>query len=686
MGEDWQEVPSRNHRRSNADDVSKVAKSAFVTNFPESVLARDLWRSCSVYGTVVDVFIPSKKSKVDWCGFDCSSGCKRKHDLNCSNGDGFLKYEHMKLPDNSTVWGALNTRECENNCAKSCNCMAYTNLNMYGNGSICVVWFDDLIDLRVIHRGGNDLYIRMSHIEIGWKKRFLFLDRRAIPDAMVWRHYDSDVNDPFPKDSFNASDVSMLTEQVVDLRPVPSGLLFMGWLATTWEFLGFHPVFKDIKGNVVTMSEYLRFPFMFGASISKGPPLTSQDQIVQHTTSPLPLGQNILAKTDHQKRVEVEDPKIVATQEQKARVAAKKREKRWQGGDGGESSRLATKRKKTATRKDGPVAFEATPSPKPLRTLKPTGPSGGVAETAEPRKDRSPRVSPHGLANRSVHNYSDTHVNEGAGTLRLGTFGDPSGKAMTIVNTEVVQSSPSHQSAHYSNLEGGESSRRGSFYVLDWSIHQRCRLDTLAWCRELMVHLAPPATQEESNALNNVTALERAWFSLARGAQAQTDILERFEHLQGEFDKLAETHAECEETVRKLVQARLDLAHSSHLYTTLSERHKAVKNEHEGCAWKLEVLRSQNDELSQANRDQALQIRKLEDELARKDSALVYAERLNAKRAKEKEKLVTQLSKTEMEKLDCIRKLLPTVMEHLLQSHEYKQSLSEPLNLAIQVR
>nr|GEV25099.1 pescadillo-like protein [Tanacetum cinerariifolium] len=63
MGEDWQEVPSRNHRRFNADDVSKVAKSVFVTNFPESVSAQDLWKSCSVYGTVVDVFIQSKKSK-----------------------------------------------------------------------------------------------------------------------------------------------------------------------------------------------------------------------------------------------------------------------------------------------------------------------------------------------------------------------------------------------------------------------------------------------------------------------------------------------------------------------------------------------------------------------------------------------------------------------------------------------
>nr|GFC46075.1 hypothetical protein [Tanacetum cinerariifolium] len=27
MGEDWQEVPSRNHRRSNADDVSKYSNA-----------------------------------------------------------------------------------------------------------------------------------------------------------------------------------------------------------------------------------------------------------------------------------------------------------------------------------------------------------------------------------------------------------------------------------------------------------------------------------------------------------------------------------------------------------------------------------------------------------------------------------------------------------------------------------
>nr|GEW60310.1 hypothetical protein [Tanacetum cinerariifolium] len=75
---------------------------------------------------------------------------------------------------------------------------------------------------------------------------------------------------------------------------------------------------------------------------------------------------------------------------------------------------------------------------------------------------------------------------------------------------------------------------------------------------------------------------------------------------------------------------------------------------------------------------------KLEGELARKDSALVYAERINAERAQEEEKRVAQLSKMEMENFDCIRKILPTVVDCLFQSHEYKKSLSEPLNLAIQ--
>jgi hypothetical protein len=45
--------------------------------------------------------------------------------------------------------------------------MAYTNSNISGEGSGCVMWFGDLIDIRQFQDGGQDLYIRMFGSELG---------------------------------------------------------------------------------------------------------------------------------------------------------------------------------------------------------------------------------------------------------------------------------------------------------------------------------------------------------------------------------------------------------------------------------------------------------------------------------------------------------------------------------------
>ncbi|GKF20316.1 hypothetical protein Tco_0068954, partial [Tanacetum coccineum] len=176
-----------------------------------------------------------------------------------------------------------------------------------------------------------------------------------------------------------------------------------------------------------------------------------------------------------------------------------------------------------------------------------------------------------------------------------------------------------------------------------------------------MVHLAPPATKEDSNALTNEVAFQRAWFSLARGAMALTDILERFENLLANYDTLADTHTECLETVQKLVTARQDLEHNAKLYTDAINRYKAVKEEHAGCEQRAKILENEKNYLSAANHDQAAHIQALETELAKKDYALATTERMIVDGTKEHEKLVTQLSKAEVEKFDCIQKLLPTV-------------------------
>ncbi|GKC66312.1 hypothetical protein Tco_1098910 [Tanacetum coccineum] len=109
-----------------------------------------------------------------------------------------------------------------------------------------------------------------------------------------------------------------------------------------------------------------------------------------------------------------------------------------------------------------------------------------------------------------------------------------------------------------------------------------------------------------------------------------------------------------------------------------------VRGEHAGCAEKLISAERERDELRAVNADQASHIKELEAELARKDSALVFSERVSSERAVENERLVSKLGYLEKEKTDSIRKLLPTVVRRLLNSHEYKESLSIPFNLVIQ--
>ncbi|GJW95160.1 hypothetical protein Tco_0174832, partial [Tanacetum coccineum] len=49
--------------KTKEDDVAKISTSIYVTNFPESLLAKELFHSCKVYGHVMDSFIPTKRAK-----------------------------------------------------------------------------------------------------------------------------------------------------------------------------------------------------------------------------------------------------------------------------------------------------------------------------------------------------------------------------------------------------------------------------------------------------------------------------------------------------------------------------------------------------------------------------------------------------------------------------------------------
>ncbi|KAI7739625.1 hypothetical protein M8C21_001581, partial [Ambrosia artemisiifolia] len=130
---------------------------------------------CGPYGTCnsknfpicscLDGFVP-KRAK-DWKAGDWTSGCELRTPLECGDGNaiGFKRVSGVKLPDtrSSRYNLSMNLWECEMECRRHCECTAYANLYVIGSG--CLLWFDNLMDIREADET-QDLYIRMALSEL----------------------------------------------------------------------------------------------------------------------------------------------------------------------------------------------------------------------------------------------------------------------------------------------------------------------------------------------------------------------------------------------------------------------------------------------------------------------------------------------------------------------------------------
>eukprot|EP00257_Ricinus_communis_P021242 XP_015580679.1 G-type lectin S-receptor-like serine/threonine-protein kinase At4g27290 [Ricinus communis] len=110
-------------------------------------------------------FVP--ESPTNWKSQEWSDGCIRRTPLVCNDTDRFVKYTGIKLPDTSSSWydRSIDIKECEVLCLKNCSCTAYANLDIRGGGSGCLLWFNNLMDIRILD-GGQDLYVRVAASEI----------------------------------------------------------------------------------------------------------------------------------------------------------------------------------------------------------------------------------------------------------------------------------------------------------------------------------------------------------------------------------------------------------------------------------------------------------------------------------------------------------------------------------------
>ncbi|XP_059591529.1 G-type lectin S-receptor-like serine/threonine-protein kinase At4g27290, partial [Vitis vinifera] len=107
------------------------------------------------------------KFQSNWDMADWSKGCVRSTPLDCQKGDGFVKYSGVKLPDTRNSWfdESMNLKECASLCLRNCSCTAYANSDIRGGGSGCLLWFDDLIDIRDFTQNGQEFYARMAASE-----------------------------------------------------------------------------------------------------------------------------------------------------------------------------------------------------------------------------------------------------------------------------------------------------------------------------------------------------------------------------------------------------------------------------------------------------------------------------------------------------------------------------------------
>ncbi|XP_052207519.1 G-type lectin S-receptor-like serine/threonine-protein kinase At4g27290 [Diospyros lotus] len=137
----------------------------------------DQFKLCGPYGSCNIKYMPVcrclvkfvPKNQGIWDSGDWSNGCDRKVPIkDCRSKVGFLKYSRYKLPDTRNSWydRTMTLNQCRDKCLNNCSCTAYSNLDVRNGGTGCLLWFDELVDMREVSEDGQDIYIRMVSSEL----------------------------------------------------------------------------------------------------------------------------------------------------------------------------------------------------------------------------------------------------------------------------------------------------------------------------------------------------------------------------------------------------------------------------------------------------------------------------------------------------------------------------------------
>ncbi|XP_023729509.1 G-type lectin S-receptor-like serine/threonine-protein kinase At4g27290 isoform X1 [Lactuca sativa] len=117
----------------------------------------------------------------EWKAGDWSSGCQRRKPLDFRTPDFFHKISGVVFPDTrrSSYNKSMSLGECEMACRRDCSCTAYANLDIRNGGSGCLLWFNELMDIRE-YDDDQQLYIRMSTFQLTAESQFSFNKKKGV--------------------------------------------------------------------------------------------------------------------------------------------------------------------------------------------------------------------------------------------------------------------------------------------------------------------------------------------------------------------------------------------------------------------------------------------------------------------------------------------------------------------------
>ncbi|GJY64841.1 hypothetical protein Tco_0466301 [Tanacetum coccineum] len=164
----------------------------------------------------------------------------------------------------------------------------------------------------------NKCFKEITSSPKGWKKKFFLIDRRAIPDAMAWRHRDTDVLDEFPI-SYNEDNADLVAEKIIPLRKPPQSLLYMTGLTTVYHRYDSPHIPRDSEEQDTSFS--LSITVDGEAVVSKVDPHPEDQQPPKRIVDPLPPNAATQKKTPYQLNIEKPDLKIIEAREKKEQQA-----------------------------------------------------------------------------------------------------------------------------------------------------------------------------------------------------------------------------------------------------------------------------------------------------------------------------------------------------------------------------